>query len=533
MPTTPSKRASGVLPGNAHRARAITRPHLPKHQGCRAAGTRQAEGRPLATTTTAEPPAKPRPHTHADLVTELRDTLADLARMRSTTTWAALARTIGWGLSNLSDIERRDLLVEVDSPLSEYVPVRSALIRHDGGPLPYLGDILHRLGVPFAKDSPQLKRWAAVETERAFAAYGQPARAMAPRLDLTPHSLPQGQVAKALRAWKTPPVTAPARRTAPTATSKRQDAQLSELVAELGALRPKLSKSARKRANKAIMDARVRLGELPVQRVPRRVKAAAQSRAHHIQVLENALKAARKSIAEANSLSRYQDEQRKATGPTAETPTPAEEAPTPEPKQLSRAELRIRRGLIDTASRRETINLLDLPGARTIRDESLLRMLTNVDRDLAPDVPLLSALATGPGGGPVPFFRGILKKVGLAVPQADEALMVIWRREQERAHAKYASPAQPLPPRLVPCGLSLRIKVAGLHCHNERRPTSYREDQRGTVKCLGVSDGNTGWVSVEHLDATAAFAVAVGGLPPALQLSSVQDGSVSHGVRSP
>lgn len=222
--------------------------------------------------------------------------------MRSTTTWEALARTIGWGLSNLSDIERRDLLVEVDSPLSEYVPVRSALIRHDGGPLPYLGDILHRLGVPFAKGSPQLKRWAAVETDRAFAAYGQPARAMGPRLDLTPHSLPQGQVAKALRAWKTPPVTSPARRTAPTATSKRQDAQLRELVSELSQLRPKLSKSARKRANKAIMGARVRLGELPAQRVPRRVQAAAQSRAHHIQALENALKAARRYIAEADSL---------------------------------------------------------------------------------------------------------------------------------------------------------------------------------------------------------------------------------------
>ncbi|MDX3631153.1 hypothetical protein PV728_12795 [Streptomyces europaeiscabiei] len=405
---------------------------------------------PLVATTTVEPPAKPRPHTHADLVTQLRDTLADLARMRSTTTWAALARTIGWGLSNLSDIEHRDLLVEVDSPLSEYIPVRSALIRHDGGPLPYLGDILHRLGVPFAKGSPQLKRWAAVETDRAFAAYGQPARAMGPRLDLTPHSLPQGQVAKALRAWKTPPVTAPTRRTAPTATSKRQDAQLSELLAELSALRPGLSKPARKRANKAIMGARVRLGELPVQRVPRRVKAASQSRAHHIQALQNALKDARKDIAQAEFLSRHQDEQRKSTVPTAESPAPKREVPPPELKQLSRAELRIRRGLIDTASRRETISLLDLPGARTLRDASLLRMLTDMDRGLAPDAPLLSALATGPDGGPVPFFRQILKDVGLAVPQADEALMAIWRREQERAHAKYAYPAQPLPPRLVP-----------------------------------------------------------------------------------
>jgi hypothetical protein len=399
-----------------------------------------------AAATTVELPAKLRPHTHADLVTQLRDALADLARLRSTTTWEALARRIGPEVSRLSENERRDLLVEVDSPLSQYVPVRSALIRHDGGPLPYLGDILARLGIPFAKGSPQLKRWVAVETERAFAAYGQPTRAMGPRLDLTPRSLPQGHVAQAIRAWKTPPAPIPARRARSGATAaKRQDARLSELIAELDKLRPKVSKPTRKRVNRAITAARVWLGELPVQRVPKRAKALVQGREHHIQALKNALDAARSDIAGTEFLSRYQSEQQKSKIPKAE-----ESVPKPASLPLGTEELKLRRKLIDTASHRTTVPLLDLPGGRTLPDVTLRRMLIGMDRDLAPDVPLLSALVTGPDGGPVPFFRQILKDIGLAVPQTDEALVAIWRREQERAHAKYAYPAQPLPPRLVP-----------------------------------------------------------------------------------
>ncbi|WP_329362052.1 hypothetical protein [Streptomyces sp. NBC_01483] len=63
---------------------------------------------------------------------------------------------------------------------------------------------------------------------------------------------------------------------------------------------------------------------------------------------------------------------------------------------------------------------------------------------------MLSAVVDGKKGGPVPFFRDILKAASLAVPQTDEALLMIWRREQERAHAAYANPPRPLPPRLVP-----------------------------------------------------------------------------------
>ncbi len=63
---------------------------------------------------------------------------------------------------------------------------------------------------------------------------------------------------------------------------------------------------------------------------------------------------------------------------------------------------------------------------------------------------MLSAVVVGKKGSPVPFFRDILKAAGLSVPQTDEALLKIWHREQERAHAAHANPPRPLPPRLVP-----------------------------------------------------------------------------------
>ncbi|MDT0548229.1 hypothetical protein [Streptomyces lonegramiae] len=418
-----------------------------------------AETSPAAATTATQsaPSAQPRPLTHISTAPALRDALADIARLRSTTTWEALARRLGLNLSALSEAKRRDLLVDVDSPLSEYVPVLSALIRDGaGGPLPYLGDILDRLGVPYAKHSSKLKRWAVVETGRAFAAYGQPARAMGPRLDLTPaHPLPQGEVAKALRSWRTPqgptstrrPSTVVPSRTTAAPTKKRHDDHISGLIAELRGLRPKLSKSVRKRANKAITGAQVWLGEVQVKRVPKRVRAAAQPREHHIRALEAALKAARTDIAGAEFLARHQAEQ--AAQPSKKVSAPKQQAPTPTVSPRKEQEL-LASELIRVASQGETICLLDLPGGRTLPDVTLRRHLTSVDRDARPEVPLLSALVTAPDGGPTPFFRQILKDLGLAVPHSDEVLVMIWRREQERAHAAYANPRRPLPPRLVP-----------------------------------------------------------------------------------
>lgn len=48
-----------------------------------------------------------------------------------------------------------------------------------------------------------------------------------------------------------------------------------------------------------------------------------------------------------------------------------------------------------------------------------------IGRKVTPDAPSLSASVLGPGDGPVPFFRDIVKAAGLAVPRTDEALLKI------------------------------------------------------------------------------------------------------------
>ncbi|MFE2456432.1 hypothetical protein [Streptomyces sp. NPDC059402] len=126
------------------------------------------------------------PHTKDELLTAVRDTLARHARRQRTLTWEDLARTVGPELANYSTAERQSLLVEVDSPLREHVPVLSALLRENGKPLPYLSQVLPRLGVLYSGISMRIAEWTVVETERAFAAYAVPSRAMQPRLSLAP-----------------------------------------------------------------------------------------------------------------------------------------------------------------------------------------------------------------------------------------------------------------------------------------------------------------------------------------------------------
>ncbi|MEV4038205.1 hypothetical protein [Streptomyces umbrinus] len=82
----------------------------------------------------------------------------------------------------------------------------------------------------------------------------------------------------------------------------------------------------------------------------------------------------------------------------------------------------------------------------SVRWETLAR----VDAESAIIAPLLSALVTTPGGGPVPYYRQVLRKLGFEVPRTAEALRIIWKREQERAYAAHGNLPSPLPPRLVP-----------------------------------------------------------------------------------
>ncbi|MFI9122784.1 hypothetical protein ACIGW0_25915 [Streptomyces bikiniensis] len=394
-------------------------------------------------------PAKPAVLTKDDLVVRLRDGLAERARLGATTTWEALAKQIGFDAAELSTTDRRDLLVEMDSPLSEYVPVRSALLREGTKPLPYLGDILDRLGVPYAKGSSQIRQWAVVERDRAYAAYGQPARAMGARLNLAPAQ--RHLLTKTPAPRKPVQVLMPVRRSEPKQHA-RTDARMSELIAQLREVRPRLTKSVRKRVNRSIRGAEAWLGTLPMQRVPARARAAAQSREHHVNSLENALTAARTDIAGSEFLTRHQNAQKSTVSKAEKTvsiPTQFSSAPTAAASKPT-SEERLTRELIRTASRGETIPLLNLEDAMTLPDAILRKRLVSVDRNAGPDAPLLSALVTAPAGGPVLFFRKILNELGLAVPQTDQALRAIWHREQERAYAAHANPPRPMPPRLVP-----------------------------------------------------------------------------------
>lgn len=109
----------------------------------------------------------------------------------------------------------------------------------------------------------------------------------------------------------------------------------------------------------------------------------------------------------------------------------------------------LRQRLLRVAQAGGTTHWPLLAKAKTTSEEARQQLLAQIE-DQSGDAPLLSALVMTPGGGPVPCFREILRSVGLAVPRSDEALLRIWRREQERAHATYADSPRPVPPRLVP-----------------------------------------------------------------------------------
>ncbi|MDQ0846485.1 hypothetical protein [Streptomyces sp. V1I6] len=213
-------------------------------------------------------PAAPAVLTRPELVTALRDALAQRARLQSTTTWETLVRTVSPALAKYSDTGRMDLLVAVDTPLREHVPILSALIRdHGQRPLPYLSRVLSELGVPHASSSVPIRRWAVVETDRAFAAYGVPSRAMPPRLSLLPtqpvtnrpttairkttssRSLGLTQLQRPSARQQIPQRHRPVRTAPDTSTVRR----LRSLVATLEGLLPTLGKAARKKARKALV----------------------------------------------------------------------------------------------------------------------------------------------------------------------------------------------------------------------------------------------------------------------------------------
>ncbi|MFB4195361.1 hypothetical protein [Streptomyces carpaticus] len=95
--------------------------------------------------------------------------------------------------------------------------------------------------------------------------------------------------------------------------------------------------------------------------------------------------------------------------------------------------------------------------------EALRRRLVETERALSAEAaeatgvpnpraerPLLCALVTTESGEPPSCFRDILTDLGFERPQTDRGLLLVWRREQERAHAAHATPPRPMLRRLVP-----------------------------------------------------------------------------------
>jgi hypothetical protein len=418
--------------------------------------TRAAPPAPSSSPASDEPThtAPEAPLSESELVSAVRDALITHARLRSTTTWGTLTRTVGAELGGLSRAERERLLVAVDTPLRDETPVLSALIRYNGEPLPYLAQVLIGLGVPYVREHIPLIRWAAVETERAFAVHGTPPRDAPPRYSLRPgQQVVNAQNPKLRSRSGTGEVqlTEAKRRASQNALDTDY---VRSAVKEIERLWPRLSKKARKSLNSSWSDARKWLmthgheGKTPTR--PRRRRAAYQSAAQHAAILAEALAAARKDAAKAEGRARSQPASKQPAAANSKPSGTVESALASASAARASSTERLTRQLIAVAARGTTIALLDLEDAHSLRERSIHRRLRAVDSKVTSEAPLLSSLVTDATGGPVPFFRMLLGELGFAVPQTDEALLKIWRREQERSHAAFGTPPRPLPPRLVP-----------------------------------------------------------------------------------
>ncbi|MEU7042826.1 hypothetical protein AB0A77_17410 [Streptomyces varsoviensis] len=106
--------------------------------------------------------------------TKLRQALKQVAREGATTTWHELARRIQLDLAHLPEPRRRDLLVEVDRPLSPNRPLLCVLVLAGSErPLPYLETVLRSLGATAPASEAALRRWSETAIKKAHEAYRQ------------------------------------------------------------------------------------------------------------------------------------------------------------------------------------------------------------------------------------------------------------------------------------------------------------------------------------------------------------------------
>ncbi|MFJ9059242.1 hypothetical protein [Streptomyces sp. NPDC102409] len=384
------------------------------------------------------------PSTRTKQVNALREALGQSARRGRTTTWEELVRTVGRTLDTCTTEDRISLLLDVDQPLWENVPVLSALVRENGAPPSYLPQLLSRLGVAHSERSSQITRWADVEADRAFAAHAKPARLMPPRLSLAPGRRVQRQGEQ-----ETTPQQPAKTRTVQAATESREEPKgrntddarrVRELVTRLEALMPGLGKDARRPANRALRRAEAWLAYQEGARRPQdqqQRKLASETPDFVVSLLEYTLRAAERGREPA----RVPGERRAPAPALPHQPAERANARAGDPVEW------LTRQLIGVAALGETIPALHLDGG--VRRPDLQQRMESLDSQLPHDVPVLSALVLGTDGGPVPFFRDVLGAAGLAVPPTDEELRRVWRREQERAHAAYGNPPREMPPRLT------------------------------------------------------------------------------------
>ncbi|MGW0981106.1 hypothetical protein ACWD33_09770 [Streptomyces xiamenensis] len=154
-------------------------------------------------------------------------------------------------------------------------------------------------------------------------------------------------------------------------------------------------------------------------------------------------------------------------GPSPVRVSPSEPDPEPRPARLLPPD-RLGEVLVEAARQEATVtwkSLLSEYSDRTAAPdaEALRQRLVETERTLSAEAaeatgvstprserPLLCALVTTESGEPPSCFRDILTDLGFERPHTDRGLLLVWRREQERAHAAHASPLRPMLRRLVP-----------------------------------------------------------------------------------
>ncbi|WP_159039792.1 hypothetical protein [Streptomyces sp. TP-A0356] len=144
----------------------------------------------------AEPaPSGPKPPeiTPAKTADALRKVLEEVAAKGATITWSELAERLGRWVYDLPNPKRQELLVEVDKPRVPDRPLLSVLVvTHLGRHLPYLGQVLHRLGAVEPASEFALQQWAAAEINKTHEAYGsRQARVPAAPSPAADHWLPR------------------------------------------------------------------------------------------------------------------------------------------------------------------------------------------------------------------------------------------------------------------------------------------------------------------------------------------------------